>query len=190
MKPYSPPVGRAGRNDLPCLYNSGSRSCVNWCCYLRRITHVCRGFCRTRHKCRPNFGPCQEVRARRALGQDAYRRGLCQSSEAGTCLEFAKSLAIFPAICVVLVCSVTPRPSGKLGLTRFLRFVKRADWARHWNRTRLRFVVWACCSNHDGANDLAGLRSIVLVRTRWRRPWGRSVANGAPLKGNSLTLVL
>jgi hypothetical protein len=112
-------------------------------------------------------------------------------SEARTGLEFAKSLAVSPGVRTLLVCPVTPGLFGRLRLARFLGFAKRlTDLARHSNSGRLRLVVWPCSIGHDVVEDFASARSIVLVRTRWWRKWGRSRPKTAALKADSLTLVL
>ena len=110
-------------------------------------------------------------------------------SEAKAGLSLAKILAGPQDLPTFLVCPIAPGLLGQFRLERFLRFAKQYACVES-GLDRLRLLVWPCPAGHDVVADFTSVRSVVVVRARWWRPWGRSVGDVTALKANTLTIVM
>jgi hypothetical protein len=116
-----------------------------------------------------------------------------KSSDAEAALRLANALATSPAVGILLVCPVTRSLAGRLRLERFLRFVRRcADSHSRLvdSLERLRIVIWPCGNRHDVVEDFASARSVVLLRRRRWRPWGRSYSRSAMMETGTVSLLI
>ena len=113
-------------------------------------------------------------------------------SETEAALHVAELLATGPAIHIVLVCPVfMPSLFGPIRIQRFVDFVRnRYDGLPAGLQERFHSLVWPCTKDQDIIEQLSSPRSIVIVRRRWWRPWGRSIPESQMMNVNGMCLVL
>jgi hypothetical protein len=129
--------------------------------------------------------------------QDPYAPGAAvivvvytTAAEGTTALTLAQLLAGSDTR-VWLVCLVTRTLLGWLRMDRFMRFAKKciATWPAD-RLDRLRILACPCPVGRDPVENFVSARSVVVIRTRWWRPWGRGVRDAVVMPADRLTIIL
>lgn len=113
-------------------------------------------------------------------------------SETQAALHLAQILAPSPDIHIVLVCPVlVPSLFGPIRIQRFVDFArKRSDALPARAQEKLHSVVWPLRQEQEVIEQLSSARSVVLVRRRWWRQFGRSIPEAQYMKVNTISLIL
>ena len=113
------------------------------------------------------------------------------AAEATAALTLARFLAVSPDARIWLVCPVTRTLLGRLRIERFIRFAKKCAHVLPTDTSnRLRILACPCLVGQDPVEEFTSVRAVVLVRTRWWRPWGRGVNHAMVMQAGGLSLIL
>lgn len=140
---------------------------------------------RLRFCCTPSSVPFGDPAAR------AARVVVVFTTEAETTevLGLAQTLAA-PDAGLWIVCPVSRSPAGWLRMTRFTRFIRRrASLFREPMRDRLRLIAYPHVAGTDPVEEFAGSRSLIVLRTRWWRGWGRAT-KGITMRSSNASVLL
>ena len=112
------------------------------------------------------------------------------TGEARSALTCARVLSI-PNTPIWLVCPVTRSPVGYFRLKRFLRFVTTlAGEVDAGTLHKMRFLSAPCLSGLDSVEYFSDVRSVVLIPTRWWRPWEHWADRPCMLHANGMSVIL
>jgi hypothetical protein len=111
-------------------------------------------------------------------------------AEATATLTLARFLAVSDTR-IWLVCPITPTLLGRLRLERFIRFARKCLHAIPAETlNRLRILAYPCTAGADPVEEFTCTRAVVLIRTRWWRPWGRGVGDAIISQADGPSLIL